>query len=62
MNGLLTGQAWHRRVADLLDDPIMQLLLRCDRLTADDVLRQLAPVAERLGRRPGTDDRWPDAA
>lgn len=62
MNGLLTGQTWRRRVADLLDDPIMQLLLRCDQLTTDDVMRELAPVAERLRRRHGSDDRWPDAA
>ncbi|WP_029011142.1 hypothetical protein [Azospirillum halopraeferens] len=51
MNGLLRRQTWHSRVAELLDDPVAEALLRRDGLSRDDVIRQLAPVAEALNRR-----------
>ncbi len=43
--------AWRLRVAELLDDPVGQAVLRRDRLSRDDVLRQMAAAAERLNRR-----------
>lgn len=58
MDGLLYRQTWRSRVADLLDDPVGQALLARDGLSRDEVLRQLAPVAESLARR----DRRPERA
>lgn len=45
-------QTWRERVADLLDDPIAAAVLRRDGLTVEDVLAELAPVADRLNARP----------
>ncbi len=45
------GQTWRDRVADLLDDPLVQAVLRRDRLTREEVLAQLAPIAEHLRRK-----------
>lgn len=52
MNGL-PKQTWRARVAQLLDDPVVQAVLRRDRLTHDEVLAQLTPIAEHL-RRTGS--------
>ncbi|MBP2311268.1 hypothetical protein [Azospirillum soli] len=49
MNGL-PKQTWRLRVAELLNDPIAQAVLRRDRLTHDQVLAQLTPIAEHLRR------------
>lgn len=49
MNGL-PKQTWRSRVAELLNDPVAQAVLRRDRLTRDDVLAQLTPIAEHLRR------------
>ena len=49
MNGL-PKQTWRYRVAELLNDPIAQAVLRRDRLTHDQVLAQLTPIAEHLRR------------
>ena len=49
MNGL-PKQTWRCRVAELLSDPVGQAVLRRDRLTHDQVLAQLAPIAEHLHR------------
>lgn len=51
MNGLHSSQTWRRRVADLLDDPVARAVMRRDGLSRDDVLAELAPVAEALRRR-----------
>ncbi|MBP2294946.1 hypothetical protein [Azospirillum rugosum] len=49
MNGL-PKQTWRCRVAELLNDPVAQAVLRRDRLTRDQVLAQLTPIAEHLRR------------
>ena len=51
MNGLHAPQAWRCRVADLLDDPVAEAVLRRDGLSRDDVFAELAPVAAALTRR-----------
>ena len=51
MNGLHIEQAWRCRVSDLLDDPVAQAVLRRDGLSREEVMAQLAPVAEALCRR-----------
>jgi len=51
MNGLHSPQTWRCRVADLLDDPVAQAVLRRDGLSRDDVFAELAPVADALERR-----------
>ena len=51
MNGLHSPQAWRCRVADLLDDPVGEAVLRRDGLSRDDVFAELAPVADALTRR-----------
>ena len=51
MNGLHSPQTWRSRVADLLDDPVAQAVLRRDGLSRDDVFAELAPVADALRRR-----------
>lgn len=51
MNASPVSPAWRLRVAELLDDPVGQAVLRRDRLSRDDVLRQMAAAAERLNRR-----------
>ncbi len=40
-------QTWHDRVAELLDDPVGQAVLRRDGLTRDDVMKTLAMSIER---------------
>lgn len=50
MNGLLQ-QTWRCRVADLLDDPVAQAVLRRDGLSREDVFAELAPVADALSSR-----------
>ncbi|AIB16620.1 hypothetical protein ABAZ39_32805 (plasmid) [Azospirillum argentinense] len=49
MNGL-PKQTWRCRVAELLSDPVVQAVLRRDRLTHEQVLAQLTPIAEHLRR------------
>lgn len=44
--------AWRLRVAELLDDPVGQAVLRRDRLTRDEVLRQMAAAVERINHDP----------
>ncbi|PWC45685.1 hypothetical protein [Azospirillum sp. TSO22-1] len=51
MNGLHTPQTWRCRVADLLNDPVAEAVLRRDGLSRDDVFAELAPVADALTRR-----------
>ena len=51
MNGLHSPQAWRGRVADLLNDPVAEAVLRRDGLSRDDVMAELAPVADALTRR-----------
>jgi len=51
MNGLHSRQTWRCRVADLLDDPVAEAVLRRDGLSRDDVFAELAPVADALTRR-----------
>lgn len=51
MNGLHSPQTWRCRVANLLDDPVAEAVLRRDGLSRDDVFAQLAPVADALTRR-----------
>jgi hypothetical protein len=48
MTGLPEQQTWHRRVAELLDDPVGRAVLRRDGLTHGRVLEQLAPIARHL--------------
>ncbi|AWK88844.1 hypothetical protein [Azospirillum thermophilum] len=48
MNDLPHRQTWRCRVAELLQDPIAQALLRRDRLTDAAVLAQLSPIADHL--------------
>lgn len=60
MHGLLQ-QTWQCRVADLLDDPVAQAVLRRDGLSRDDVFAELAPVADALSdrrRRQRRADPW----
>ncbi|MGQ9371463.1 hypothetical protein [Azospirillum sp. ST 5-10] len=62
MDGLPYRQTWRSRVAELLDDPVAQAVLRRDGLSRDDVMRQMAPVAEALSRRrPDGRTSWPRA-
>jgi len=61
MDGLHSRQTWRRRVADLLDDPVAQAVLRRDGLSPDDVFAELAPVAAALSlrkRRERAADPW----
>ena len=51
MNGLPSAQTWRSRVAELLDDPVAEAILRRDGLSPDDVIAELAPVADALARR-----------
>lgn len=51
MSASPVSPAWRRRVAELLDDPVGQAVLRRDRLSRDEVLRQMAAAAERLNGR-----------
>lgn len=62
MNRLLNGQTWRNRVAELLDDPVAVAVLRRDRLTRDEVIAQLAPIAEGLSARRAAGCSLPDAA
>lgn len=43
---------WRLRVAELLDDPVGQAILRRDRLSRDDVLAAMAAAAAHVNRRP----------
>ncbi|WP_454020736.1 hypothetical protein [Azospirillum sp. Marseille-Q6669] len=54
MNGL-PKQTWRCRVAELLNDPVVQAVLRRDRLTHEQVLAQLTPIAEHLRRNTPPD-------
>lgn len=54
MNGL-PKQTWRCRVAELLNDPVVQAVLRRDRLTREQVLAQLTPIAEHLRRNTPPD-------
>lgn len=54
----LPTQTWRCRVNALLDDPIVQAVLRRDGLSRDDVLRQMEPIARWL--RDARDEAWCD--
>lgn len=48
MTDLLDRQPWRSRVAELLNDPVVQAVLRRDRLTKAGVMAELAPIADHL--------------
>lgn len=48
MTELLERQPWRCRVAELLNDPVVQAVLRRDRLTKAGVMAELAPIADHL--------------
>ncbi|MDR3514965.1 MAG: hypothetical protein P4M00_04055 [Azospirillaceae bacterium] len=48
MHDIGSPTTWRHRVADLLDDPVAQAVMRRDHLTADQVFAILEPVAQAL--------------